>query len=138
VTDARFGGVIGRARSENAIRVRELARAILPGAGEPRLDETWVARDAEGHVIGWLEERLVASELYVLAVGVDPAWRRRGVATALVRECLARAAVVHLEVRASNAAARRLYAGLGFDEVGLRARYYADGDDAVLLTRAAA
>jgi len=138
VTDARFGGAIGRARSEDAFRVRELARAILPGAGEPRLAETWAARDEAGRVVGWLEERLVASELYVLGVGVDPAWRRRGVATALVRACLVRASVVHLEVRASNAAARRLYAGLGFDEVGLRARYYADGDDAVLLTRAAA
>ena len=133
MTDARFGGAIGRARSEDAFRVRELARAILPGAGEPRLVETWAARDAAGRVVGWLEERLVASELYVLGVSVDPAWRRRGVATALVR-----ASVVHLEVRASNAAARRLYAGLGFDEVGLRAPYYADGDDAVLLTRAAA
>jgi N6-L-threonylcarbamoyladenine synthase len=138
VTDARFGGAIGRARSEDAFRVRELARAILPGAGEPRLAETWAARDAAGRVVGWLEERLVASELYVLGVGVDPACRRRGVATALVRACLVRASVVHLEVRASNAVARRLYAGLGFDEVGLRARYYADGDDAVLLTRAAA
>ncbi|MBW2233923.1 MAG: GNAT family N-acetyltransferase [Deltaproteobacteria bacterium] len=138
MTDARFGGAIGRARSEDAFRVRELARAILPGAGEPRLAETWAARDEAGRVVGWLEERLVASELYVLGVGVDPAWRRRGVATALVRACLVRASVVHLEVRASNAAARRLYAGLGFDEVGLRARYYADGDDAVLLTRAAA
>jgi N6-L-threonylcarbamoyladenine synthase len=138
VTEARFGGAIGRARSEDAFRVRELARAILPGAGEPRLAETWAARDEAGRVVGWLEERLVASELYVLGVGVDPAWRRRGVATALVRACLVRASVVHLEVRASNAAARRLYAGLGFDEVGLRARYYDDGDDAVLLTRAAA
>jgi len=138
VTDAHFAGAMGRARFEDALRVRELARAILPGAGEPRLNETWVARDAGGRVIGWLEERRVASELYVLGVGVDPAWRRRGVATALVQECLARASVVRLEVRASNAAARRLYAGLGFDEVGLRARYYSDGDDAVLLTRAAA
>ena len=138
MTDARFGGAIGRARSEDAFRVRELARAILPGAGEPRLAETWAARDEAGRVVGWLEERLVASELYVLGVGVDPAWRRRGVATALVRACLVRASVVHLEVRASNAAARRLYAGLGFDEVGLCARYYDDGDDAVLLTRAAA
>jgi N6-L-threonylcarbamoyladenine synthase len=138
VTEARFGGAIGRARSEDAFRVRELARAILPGVGEPRLAETWAARDEAGRVVGWLEERLVASELYVLGVGVDPAWRRRGVATALVRACLVRASVVHLEVRASNAAARRLYAGLGFDEVGLRARYYDDGDDAVLLTRAAA
>jgi N6-L-threonylcarbamoyladenine synthase len=138
VTEPRFVGPVGPARPDEAVRVRALARAILPGAGEPGLDETQVARDQAGRVIGWLEARRVASELYVLGVGVDPAWRRRGVATALVRACLLRASLVHLEVRASNAAARRLYAGLGFDEVGLRPRYYADGDDAVLLTRAAA
>ena len=138
MTEARFAGSMGRARPDEAVRVRALARAILPGAGAPWLETAWVARDPAGRVVGWLEECRVASELYVLGVGVDPAWRRRGVATALVRACLVRASVVHLEVRASNAAARRLYAGLGFDEVGLRARYYADGDDAVLLTRAAA
>ena len=138
MTEPRFAGPVGPARPDEAVRVRALARAILPGAGEPRLEETRVARDPEGRVIGWLEARRIGAELWVLGVGVDLVWRRRGVATALVRECLARAPLVHLEVRASNAAARRLYEGLGFDEVGLRARYYADGDDAVLLTRAAA
>jgi ribosomal protein S18 acetylase RimI-like enzyme len=44
------------------------------------------------------------------------------------------AEVVHLEVRASNEAARRFYGELGFDEVGARPRYYPDGEDAVLLS----
>jgi len=65
--------------------------------------------------------------------------RRRGVASALVRAALdlAPAAEARLECRASNAAARRLYAGLGFAETGVRRRYYADGEDAALLTRVA-
>lgn len=41
---------------------------------------------------------------------------------------------VLLEVRASNAAALHLYDSLGFERVGLRRRYYADGEDAVLMT----
>ncbi len=46
------------------------------------------------------------------------------------------AEAVLLEVRASNAAALRLYESLGFQRVGLRRRYYADGEDAVLMTLA--
>ena len=39
-----------------------------------------------------------------------------------------------LEVRESNTGARRLYADLGFRELGVRKRYYRDnGEDAVLL-----
>ena len=39
-------------------------------------------------------------------------------------------------MRASNGAARALYAGCGFEEVGERRRYYADGEDAVIMTLA--
>ncbi|MXY71468.1 MAG: ribosomal-protein-alanine acetyltransferase, partial [Dehalococcoidia bacterium] len=46
------------------------------------------------------------------------------------------AAAVTLEVRASNEAARALYRGCGFEEVGERRRYYADGADAVIMTLA--
>jgi ribosomal-protein-alanine N-acetyltransferase len=38
-----------------------------------------------------------------------------------------------LEVRPSNVAARVLYRSLGFDETGVRPRYYGD-EDALLMT----
>lgn len=114
--------------------VEGMARALLPGVGVPRLACTWVARDERCGVVGWLEARCVAGEVHVLGVGVAPERRRRGIATALMRFVAAGADAVHLEVRASNDAARRFYGGLGFDEVGLRPRYYDDGEDAVLLS----
>ena len=40
-----------------------------------------------------------------------------------------------LEVRESNAGGRRLYSRLGFSEVGLRKRYYPDGENAVMCIR---
>jgi ribosomal protein S18 acetylase RimI-like enzyme len=40
-----------------------------------------------------------------------------------------------LEVRADNAGALALYHAHGFLEAGRRPRYYADGADAVLMTR---
>lgn len=44
------------------------------------------------------------------------------------------AELVLLEVRASNSPALALYTSLGFERVGLRKRYYSDGEDAVLMT----
>jgi ribosomal-protein-alanine N-acetyltransferase len=43
------------------------------------------------------------------------------------------AAAMFLEVSTRNEAARALYARTGFTEVGRRARYYADGSDALVL-----
>jgi ribosomal protein S18 acetylase RimI-like enzyme len=39
-----------------------------------------------------------------------------------------------LEVRPSNRRAIRLYRHLGYDVVGRRPRYYADGEDALVMT----
>jgi len=44
------------------------------------------------------------------------------------------AAVIYLEVAAQNAAALGLYNSLGFALAGRRAKYYANGDDAVILS----
>jgi [ribosomal protein S18]-alanine N-acetyltransferase len=89
--------------------------------------------EVEGEVVGFAIYRVVAGEgeLLNLAVGVE--WRRRGVARELVSELVKRAGEWHLEVRESNAAALGFYAAMGFERVGRRAGYYADGEAAVLM-----
>lgn len=107
--------------------------------GEDRL--AWTLRRAgEGPPLGFLLARRVADELHVLLVAVAPAARRRGGGSALVAAALAaaraaRLGVVHLEVRAGNAAALALYARHGFLAVGRRPRYYEGREDAVLMSR---
>jgi [ribosomal protein S18]-alanine N-acetyltransferase len=73
-----------------------------------------------------------------------PAQRGRGLGDLLVGELLRLAAEdgagsVMLEVRADNAAARRIYERHGFEEVSVRRRYYrcpgADDVDAVVMRR---
>lgn len=91
-----------------------------------------VARVREGHgeiVAGFMCFWLVADEIQILNVAVHEAYRRQGIGRALMLDCLhfgverkARKAV--LEVRASNLAAQRLYASLGFVAVGQRPDYY--------------
>ena len=95
----------------------------------------WVTRVAPGEppvafLVGWH----VADELHVLNIATAPAWRRRGLALALMDEALAYAALHHmrivlLEVRRSNRAAIELYRGLGFTALRVRPRYYADNDE---------
>ncbi len=87
-----------------------------------------------GYVLGWR----VLDEVQILSLAVDPAWRGRGLATALLEDYLdhlrqEEVRRVMLEVRESNAAARALYGGRGFRVEGEREAYYADGESALLL-----
>ncbi len=75
----------------------------------------------------------------LLRIAVDPAQRGKGLGRTLLegaqRELKALGIrELNLEVRLGNAAARALYAACGWREVGRRARYYGDGEDAVLYT----
>ena len=80
-------------------------------------------------VLGFILSRRAADEAEVLTVVVDPASRRGGVAGRLMRanmEALVRQGVKSwfLEVGDTNAPALKLYANLGFAEVGRRQGYY--------------
>ena len=86
-----------------------------------------IVAEAEGRVVGFV--LCLSHRLARLAVA--PEQRRQGIGRMLV------AAVqrpgMTLQVRESNMAARALYAGLGFREVG--ARRYADGEAGGVWTR---
>ena len=69
-------------------------------------------------------------EREILNVAVDPAQRRRGVARKLLEAELSRPKTQwFLEVRESNAAARRFYESLGFRAAGRRENYYRSLDE---------
>lgn len=81
----------------------------------------------------------VAGELEIVNVAVIAAMRGRGIGRALLLYFLEQgrlggACRAVLEVRSGNVAARALYAGCGFVQVGARKGYYADsGEDALVL-----
>ena len=93
-----------------------------------------------GTVLGYVGLSYVLDEGYISNVAVAPAYRRRGVADALIAELTRRArtlnlAFLTLEVRESNAPAVALYAGHGFRVVGRRRSYYEKPrEDALLMT----
>jgi ribosomal-protein-alanine N-acetyltransferase len=74
----------------------------------------------------------------VQTIAVAPAARGmglgRGLMHALITEARRRGiAELFLEVRADNPIARALYRSLGFEEIGVRPRYYRHGIDAVMM-----
>ena len=86
---------------------------------------------------------VAAGECHLLNICVHPAHQRRGYGALLVGHLLDRArelkaTLALLEVRESNQAAYRLYQRLGFDEIGVRAKYYParkGREDALILAR---
>ena len=96
--------------------------------------------DDEGRVLGYVGMMYVLDEGYISNVAVAPEARRQGIGRDLIKELMARAAVlgltfVTLEVRCSNAAAIALYEKQGFVPVGKRKNYYDfPREDAILMT----
>ena len=101
----------------------------------------WGVENASGELIAYAFFSMAVGEAHVLNLCVDPTVQGQGVGRYLMQHLitLARAAlctIVLLEVRRSNTAARRLYAGLGFAHLGTRKGYYpaAEGrEDALVL-----
>lgn len=93
---------------------------------------------AEAPLVGYAGGWVVDGDLQILKVGVDPAWRRHGIARVLLARVAddARnlgARTSSLEVRAGNTGAQALYAALGYEALGRRPRYYSDGEDALIM-----
>jgi len=82
----------------------------------------------------------ILDEAHIATIATHPGYRRHGLAEMMLRLALADAArsdvvFVHLEVRAGNIAAQKLYEKFGFEVVGRRKGYYKDnGEDALLMT----
>ena len=132
-------------------RVLEIERASFPSpwseasiAGE--LDSSDPRRmplvaQWEQAIVGFALVWVVADELHLVSLAVDPAHRRRGIGQGLLDAVQAspegqRARLLTLEVRASNAAALALYRRNGFMDIALRPHYYPEtGEDAVVMLK---
>jgi ribosomal-protein-alanine N-acetyltransferase len=84
---------------------------------------------------GFVVSRIAADQAEILSIAVDASHRGLGLARKMLGVHLRRlaaygVAAVFLEVDEGNVAARRLYAGFGFTEVGRRESYYAPADGA--------
>jgi ribosomal-protein-alanine N-acetyltransferase len=91
----------------------------------------------QAFVIGMIEPDETG---HVVALGVSPAFRRRGLGRHLMHEVeqgfLRRGITsIRLEVRTTNDAAQKLYLGLGYQIIRRMPRYYTSGDDGYLMVK---
>nr|WP_173104454.1 ribosomal protein S18-alanine N-acetyltransferase [Bacillus sp. KH172YL63] len=99
---------------------------------------TYLVAEEDERVVGYCGVWLVVDEGHITNVAVLPDYRGRGVGEALMRklmdvagECGAR--TMTLEVRVTNGAAQHLYRKLGFQDGGIRKRYYSDNQEDALV-----
>lgn len=91
-------------------------------------------------LVGFAGFWIIADELHISTIAVDPPQRGLGLGELLLLNILTlayehAAALVTLEVRESNQIAQALYQKYAFEFVGRRLRYYRDtGEDALLMT----
>lgn len=98
-----------------------------------------VALDGD-NLAGYVGSQSVLGEADLMNVAVAPAYRRQGIAQALLAELMKRlqadgVSCLTLEVRASNAAAQALYQKLDFVQAGRRPKYYAHPREDALILR---
>lgn len=91
-----------------------------------------------GHVVGYGGMIYMDDAAHVTNVAVDLSMRRRGIATEIMLDLAWEARRVGmssltLEVRESNVSAQSLYRRFGFVPVGVRAKYYENRDDAIVM-----
>ena len=107
--------------------------------GDPRRMPLVAVLGAE--IVGFGLFWVIADEIHLVNLAVLPAWRRHGLAQAMLDHALASeagraASIVTLEVRVTNAAAIALYRRNGFIDLALRRGYYPDtGEDALVMLK---
>ena len=114
------------------------AHLYMQEVGQP-LRYQRVVYTEDGFLAAYLFACWQVDELHVLKVATHPLHEGKGLATSLVAEARVEAErggahALVLEVRPSNRRALRLYRHLGWVVVGRRPRYYADGEDALVMT----
>ena len=100
----------------------------------------WLVALEGDQVLGYVGSQTVLDESDMMNLAVDPAFRRRGIARALVCALMEQlrkmgSRCLTLEVRASNESAQALYACLGFVQVGRRKNYYHHPKEDALILR---
>ena len=90
---------------------------------------SYFVAEQENVIVGYVGLWHVLDEGEVINIAVSTQVRRQGIGEALMQQLFEEAkkyllTIIHLEVRKSNTAARRLYEKYGFKEIAVRKGYY--------------
>lgn len=94
----------------------------------------YVVLEKDGLVIGYCGLWIIIDESHVTNIAILPEYRGQKLGDALLKEVISEAKglgvkTMTLEVRVSNEVAKQLYRKYGFQNGGIRKRYYADNQE---------
>ncbi len=94
--------------------------------------------ELDGMIVGYICVKQIIDECHLMDLAAHPDHRKQGIATMLLNNVIADLRSdcrrMYLEVRASNAAAVKLYGKFGFKTVGIRKNYYMHPEeDAIIM-----
>lgn len=97
----------------------------------------FIVADIDGRAVGYMGLQIFSGEGYVTNVAVLPEYRGQGIALALINEQLkSKMGFITLEVRESNVPAVRLYEKAGFENMGIRPKFYSNPtENAIIMTK---
>ena len=97
----------------------------------------FVVATLDGNVVGYMGLQIFSGEGYVTNVAVLPEYRRQGIAKMLIEKQLQNEmSFITLEVRESNLPAIKLYESCGFENVGIRPKFYSNPtENAIIMTK---
>jgi ribosomal-protein-alanine N-acetyltransferase len=115
-----------------------------------RFPETFIVAEEDGEIVGYVMCRIetglpdfgllgIAKRGHVISIAVLPEHQRQGIGMALMNGAMVsmrvhRAKECYLEVRVSNTPGVNLYKKLRFEVSRVGHNYYADGEDAYIMS----
>ncbi len=94
--------------------------------------------EKNNEIVGYIGAWMVSDNATITKVSVDKRFQGQGYSKILMDEIIKVAKdadFIFLEVRVSNIKAHNLYLSYGFKDVGIRKKYYSDGEDAIAMVR---
>lgn len=98
----------------------------------------YLVAEVAGEIVGYCGMWIVLDECHITNVAVHSSYQGRGIGEGLMRTAIERCykdevVLMTLEVRVSNAIAQNLYRKLGFQNGGIRKKYYSDDNEDALV-----
>lgn len=130
--------IIDKARISDAKIIYSLENAIFCESRTLSDIENYILSPISVFNVARLETDIVGYIIVygddVISIAVRENCRRTGVGSELLKSVLKQKTELFLEVRESNINAIAFYKNYGFNSVGIRKKYYHDGENAIIMS----
>lgn len=130
--------IIDKAQISDAETIYSLEKTIFSESRTLTDIENYISSPISVFNVARLEKDIVGYIIVygddVISIAVSETYRRTGVGSKLLKSVLTQKTELFLEVRESNINAIAFYKNYGFNSVGIRKKYYSDGENAIIMS----